>query len=67
MTLDRMGGISIPVTVGAGRVGGRPKPADFARPIVESLIEARLLEYPLLGNVGSFKDRSGSRTMSDEP
>ncbi|MGE4652285.1 MAG: alpha/beta hydrolase, partial [Myxococcota bacterium] len=55
MTLDRIGGISVPVTVGAGLVGGSPNPADFARPVVETLVDARLIEYPLLGHFGPFE------------
>ena len=55
MTLDRIGGISIPVTIGVGLVGGTPNPADFAPAIVEALIDARLVEYPLLGHFGPFE------------
>lgn len=55
LTLDRIGGLSVPITVGAGSVGGQPNPAEFAPLIVEELSNGRLVEYPLLGHFGPFE------------
>ena len=55
MTLDRIEGLTLPVTVGAGLVGGDPNPAVFAPMIVEVLENGRLLEYEHLGHFGPFE------------
>ena len=55
MTLDRISGLTVPVTVGAGQVGGHPNPAEFAAPIVEELTNGRLIEYELFGHFGPLE------------
>ena len=55
MTLDRISGLTVPVTVGAGRVGGHPNPAEFAAPIVEELTNGRLIQYELFGHFGPLE------------
>ncbi|MFQ5558545.1 MAG: alpha/beta fold hydrolase [Acidimicrobiales bacterium] len=55
MTLDRIDDLSIPVTVGAGKVASSPNPADFAPPMVERLRSGRLLWYEHLGHFGPLQ------------
>jgi len=55
MTLDRIEGLTLPVTVGAGLVGGDPNPAVFAPMIVDVLQNGRLLEYEHLGHFGPLE------------
>jgi pimeloyl-ACP methyl ester carboxylesterase len=55
MTLDRIDGLALPITVGAGMVGGSPNPADFAATIVERLVNGRLVEYEHLGHFGPLE------------
>jgi pimeloyl-ACP methyl ester carboxylesterase len=55
MTLDRISGLTVPVTVGAGRAGSHPNPAEFAPAIVDELVNGRLIEYEFFGHFGPLE------------
>ncbi len=55
MTIERLDGLSIPLTVGAGLVAGDPNPADFAPLIVAAVPDAKLIEYDHLGHFGPLE------------
>ena len=54
-TIDRLGHISAPITVGTGVNGQGHTPGDFAEMIVKKLRNSRLVRYPLLDHFGPFE------------
>ena len=56
VTADRIEGVRLPMTVGAGTVGGNPNPADFAPSIVAAVPGATLIAYDDMGHFGPLED-----------
>ncbi len=54
MTLDRVAGFTVPTVVGVG--SEEPTGALFGRPIVDEMVNARLIRYPHLGHFGPLQD-----------
>ena len=54
MTLDRVGGITVPTVVGVG--GEEPTSELFGVPLVEAMVGARLIRYPHIGHFGPLQD-----------
>ena len=54
MTLDRVGRITVPTVVGVG--GEEPTSELFGGPLVEAMVDARLIRYPHIGHFGPLQD-----------
>jgi pimeloyl-ACP methyl ester carboxylesterase len=55
MTLDRIRGLSVPVTVGVGLLDEDPKTSRLGAPVVDELVNGRLIEYPSFGHFGPLE------------
>ena len=56
VTADRIEGVRLPLTVGAGTVDASPNPADFAPGIVAAVPGATLIAYDGMGHFGPLED-----------
>lgn len=56
ITTDDVHALTIPVTIGVGHVGSEYEPAGFAAHIAESMPNATLARYPLLGHFAPLQD-----------
>lgn len=54
MTLDRVGGIAVPTVVGVG--GDEPTSEMFGEPLVDAMVDCRLIRYGHLGHFGPLQD-----------
>lgn len=56
VTADRIEGVRLPLTVGAGTAEADPNPAQFAPGIVAAVSGARLIAYDDMGHFGPLED-----------
>src|SRR5207248_463847 len=56
MTLDRVAGMALPVTVAIGLQGGDEGPALWGPPLAAALPGAALVEHVHLGHLGPLQD-----------
>ncbi len=55
VTIERITGIDVDITVGAGLVDESPNVSDFAPILVDAVPSATLITYDLLGHFGPFE------------